>query len=124
MLDAGSVVFTTGSATGKVTFITNIEVTRVGTEGSGNPGYLIGKNLQYATGSTTIGGIVDTDGSCLTSAGVDLELKFGVNHTISCVSGNNPCGSSYYLDSLADGDGIQLRKYATGSESVGILGVS
>ena len=115
-------MFTTGNVEGKTQISTKITVTKDGVEKSGNPGYIIGTSvLQYRTGS--IKEIANSaDRNCLTTEGAELNLNFGVNKTWSCTAGTNPCAVSYYVDSLAS-QSVSLRKYATGSEEVKIVGL-
>ena len=77
--------------------------------------------LEFMSGG--IGSIQATDGSCMTSAGSDLYLNFGVNQSWSCHASTNPCAGSFYVDTLAAGT-LDLKKYATGTEAVNIVGLT
>lgn len=77
---SGSLQFGTAFISSKIAYITtSVTITKSGVSTSGNPGYLIGKSIQYSSGN--IFEIANpTTKACLpTSSANQLPLKFGVN---------------------------------------------
>ena len=95
---------------------TKISISKIGTEKSGNPGYILGKPLKYGTG--TIYEIANSaDNSCIVSSVANtnlLDIKFGVNQTFFCLT-TTPCQTSLYIDSIPLATSYKLLKYAAQS---------
>lgn len=100
-ITSASISASTGSITGtKATIKTTISISRDAAvaQTSGNPGYLTGKLLKFASGN--IFQIADANNDCITNASrstTSLGIKFGVNQTFTCFS-SNPCATPLYID--------------------------
>lgn len=116
---SGSISISTSNVNTQVVITTSINIRSQGTSNSGNPGYIFGKSMKYASGG--IYSIANpTDKSCITAANANtsspLNLLFGVNQTFNCLANTaTACSSSLYIDNLVTASLFKLQKYAAAS---------
>lgn len=100
-ITSASISALTGTITGaKATIKTTISISRDAAvaQTSGNPGYLTGKQLKFASGN--IFQIADASNDCIVNTSLSttsLGIKFGVNQTFTCFS-SDPCATPLYID--------------------------
>ena len=83
-------------------------------ERSGNPGYIVGRNIVILSSLSIITN--PSNGNCLTAASNNISIPFGVQQTYSCVSAS-PCTNAFYIDSLPSLS-ISLQKYANDASTI------
>ena len=90
---------------------------------SGNPGYLMGKNIlmENSNAAFSLSNIADASGNCAVSATSSVPILFGQNEVYSCIS-SNPCASNLIVDSLAKQSNLKIFKWAKGSNDTVLVG--
>ena len=116
IMPTSTINFVTSTVNNQAVIKTNIVVKGSAISNSGNPGYIIGKPVQYASGGIyQIASLVD--GSCLATNSFNtsntLPIYFGINQTYICRA-VNPCVNPLYVDALPT-NSFAFQKYATQS---------